>query len=76
MQNIQFTTDDGFRFEKVRETISVSGIIGGYRNLGTGEEFYYYSDLLDISEVQKLEFENRVRELIFHVNILARGVDG
>lgn len=74
MQNIQFTTDDGFRFEKVEDIVSVSGLIGGYRKLDDGEEFYYYSDLIEITEIQKLEFENRVREIIRNVSILEESV--
>lgn len=75
MKNIQFLTDDGFRFEKVGDAISVSGMIGGYRNLGDGEEFYYYTELIDLTEVQKVEFENRVRNLIFYTNILEGSVN-
>lgn len=75
MQNIQFTTDDGIRFEKVGELISVTGMIGGYRKLGDGEDFYYYTELIEVSEVQKVEFENRVRNLIFYTNILEGSVD-
>ena len=74
MQSIQLTTDDGFRFKKAGEVISISGTIGGYRKLGEGEEFYYYSDLLDITQLQKMEFENRVRQLIACTNILERNI--
>jgi len=74
MQNIQFTTDDGIRFEKIGDVISISGMIGGYRNLGDGEEFYYYTELIEVSEVQKVEFEGRVREIIRRVEMLEESI--
>lgn len=70
MQSIQLTTREGIRFEKVEDIISVSGLIGGYRRIGDGEEFFYYTDLIEITEEQKLEFEGRVREIIREVAVL------
>lgn len=76
MQNIQLTTDDGIRFEKAGEVIQVSGMIGGYRKVGNQDEFFYYTDLIEISEVQKVEFEGRVREIIRNVEMLEEVFDG
>lgn len=67
MQSICLTLKDGIRFEKVGDIISVSGLIGGYRRIDDGEEFFYYTDLIEITEAQKLEFEGRVREIIREV---------
>jgi hypothetical protein len=69
MQNIAITTKDGLRFEKVGECITASYQLGGYRKIDDGEEFFYYTDLIEISDEQKLEFEGRVREIIRKVEL-------
>lgn len=74
MRNIQLTTNDNIRFEKVGEVVQVSGLIGGYRKVGNQDEFFYYTNLIEISEVQKSEFEGRVREIIRNVERLEESV--
>lgn len=70
MQSVSLILNDGIRFLKEDGIISVSGLIGGYRKIVDGEEFFYHTDLLEISEEQKVEFEGRVREIIREVEIL------
>ena len=70
IESTAITTDDGIRFGKSGDVISVTGLIGGYRKVGVEDEFFYYTDLLDISDEQKVEFEGRVREIIREVGVL------
>lgn len=63
MINIKFRTHDLIIYEQCGEIIVVNGEVGGYRQVGD-EEYFFYSDKLDISDEDKLKFETRVRELI------------
>ena len=66
---IEFKTEDGFHFYKSGEIIFASqGLDKIYRKVGDKEEVSNLSDFE--SEEQKLEFENRVREMIREVEIL------
>jgi hypothetical protein len=62
---IQFTTKDGlFHYTQNGNTIEIHSDIGNYCNVG-GEEYFYYTTLFEISTLQKVEFEGRVRDLIY-----------
>lgn len=74
--SIVITTNEGIRFEKVGDIISVTCPVGGYRKLGEKDEYYYYTTLIDVSDEQKLKFENRVREIIREVEILGGKING
>ncbi|AUR91597.1 coil containing protein [Vibrio phage 1.161.O._10N.261.48.C5] len=67
IKSLGLTTDDGIRITKSGDLTTVTGLIGGYRKVGVEEEFFYYTDLLEISEEQKVEFECRVREILREV---------
>ena len=65
---IEFKTEDGFHFYKSGEAIFVSQGLGKiYRKIGDKEEVSALSGFE--SEEQKVEFENRVREIIREVEV-------
>ncbi|AGG57937.1 hypothetical protein VPBG_00165 [Vibrio phage helene 12B3] len=70
IEHLELTTDDGIRITKSGSLSTVTGLIGGYRKMGNLGGFFYYTDLLEISEEQKVEFEGRVREIIREVEVL------
>ena len=70
IESLELTTDDGIRITKSGDLTTVTGLIGGYRKVGVEGEFFYYTDLLEISEEQKVEFEGRVRQIIREVGVL------
>ncbi|AUR94154.1 hypothetical protein NVP1193O_023 [Vibrio phage 1.193.O._10N.286.52.C6] len=70
IEHLELTTDDGIHITKSGDLTTVIGLTGGYRKVGDEEGFFYYTDLLDISEEQKVEFEGRVREIIREVEVL------
>lgn len=70
IEHLELTTDDGIRITKSGDLTNVTGLIGGYRKVGVEAEFFYYTDLLEISEEQKVEFEGRVRQIIREVGVL------
>ncbi|CAM0059158.1 hypothetical protein VPHK460_0210 [Vibrio phage K460] len=70
IEYLDLTTADGLRIIKSGDLTTVIGLIGGYRKVGVEDEFFYYTDLIEISEEQKMEFEGRVREVIREVEVL------
>ena len=70
IEHLELTTDDGLRIIKAGTLTTVTGLIGGYRKVGVEDEFFYYTDLLEIFEEQKVEFEGRVREILREVEVL------
>lgn len=65
---IKFTTDDYIIYEQTDDFIVVNGEFGGYRRIGDENDYFFYSDHLDISHEDKLKFESRVKELVFKTN--------
>ena len=70
IEHLELKTADGLRIIKSGDLTTVTGLIGGYRKMGELGGFFYYTDLLDISDEQKVEFEGRVREIIREVGVL------
>ncbi|AUR93348.1 hypothetical protein NVP1187O_035 [Vibrio phage 1.187.O._10N.286.49.F1] len=70
IEHLDLSTGDGIRLTRNDELTSLVGLIGGYRKVGVEDEFFYYTDLLEISDEQKVEFEGRVREIIREVEVL------
>ena len=70
IESLELTTDEGIRIIKSGALTTVTGLIGGYRKVGKITGFFYYTDLLEISEEQKVEFEGRVREILREVGVL------
>ncbi|CAL9974298.1 hypothetical protein VPHF99_0190 [Vibrio phage F99] len=70
IEHLELTTDEGIRIIKSGSLSIVIGLIGGYRKVGVEDEFFYYTDLIEIAEEQKMEFEGRVREVIREVEVL------
>ncbi|CAM0054591.1 hypothetical protein VPH184E373B_0186 [Vibrio phage 184E37-3b] len=70
IKSLEIKTDDGITFNKGGVIIAIRGLIGGYRKVGVEDGFFYYTDILEISEEQKVEFEGRVRQIIREVGVL------
>lgn len=70
IESLELTTDDGIRITKSGDLTNVIGLIGGYRKVGVEGEFFYYTELLEISDEQKVEFEGRIREILREVEVL------
>ena len=70
IEHLELKTADGIRITKSGSLSIVIGLIGGYRKVGVEDAFFYYTDLIEISEEQKMEFEGRVREVIREVEVL------
>ena len=71
MQNIQLTTKDGITFNQVGDVIKAVSPIGSFVGVGDEGKYTYYTTLLDITDLQKITFENRVREIIREVTLLS-----
>ena len=70
VKNVQLKTYDGMSFTQIEDVIKVTGLIGSYVMVGDVEKFTYYTTLMDITEVQKIAFEDRVRLIIREVGVL------
>lgn len=70
---IKFTTDDMIIYEQCDDFIVINGEIGGYRQIGDENEFFFYSEHLTLTDDDKLKFENRVKELVYKTNKFIEG---
>lgn len=64
MQSCAIITECGIFFSTAGRLTSAYGLVGTYRKVGNIESWEYHDEVIDITPEQKLEFENKVRELI------------
>ena len=63
MSKLSFTTESGLTYEQDGDVIRIRSNFGGYNQIGE-QNYYYYADNI-IALEDMLEFENKVRELLW-----------